>query len=64
MKKLLLFASFVVVSFTASAQFSGGVSLGLPTGDVKNASSLAISADLNYMFNSDEDFTMVQQPVI
>lgn len=57
MKKILLFVAFVALSFTASAQFSGGVNIGIPTGNASNVSSFAFGVDLNYMLSSEEDFS-------
>ncbi len=58
MKKVLLVAVLSVFTFTANAQsFSVGVNVGLPTGDMSDFSSLALGADVNYMFASDTEIS-------
>lgn len=55
MKKLILVAALVACSFSMNAQFSVGVSAGLPTGDASDVSSFALGVDVNYMFSSDKE---------
>ena len=59
MKKMLFIALFAICGLgTANAQgFSGGITLGLPVGDASNFSSFAYGVDLNYMLDSDSDFS-------
>jgi hypothetical protein len=56
MKKIILFALFITFAFSANAQFSAGVTLGLPTGDADDVSSFAFGLDVNYMLESDSEF--------
>ena len=53
MKKLLLVLALALFSFTANAQFSLGASVGLPTGDAGDITSLAFSVDAAYMMPTD-----------
>tara|TARA_R110000787_G_scaffold184181_1_gene296036 strand:+ start:4517 stop:4984 length:468 start_codon:yes stop_codon:yes gene_type:complete len=55
MKKLLLVLALAVCSFTANAQFSLGASVGLPTGDASDITSVAFSVDAAYMLASESD---------
>lgn len=57
MKKLFLFAVFMTFAMTASAQFSAGLTFGLPTGDADEGYSFALGIDANYMFESDSEFS-------
>lgn len=57
MKKLFLALAVTLFSFTANAQFSGGVNVGLPVGNASNAASFSFGVDVLYMFNSGEEFT-------
>lgn len=57
MKKLFLFVALVTFSLTAQAQFSLGANFGLPTGDAEPVTTFAISAEANYMFESDSDLS-------
>ncbi|CAL2084464.1 OMP_b-brl domain-containing protein [Tenacibaculum sp. 190524A05c] len=59
MKKFLLTIAMVAFGFAANAQdgeFNAGVNLGLPTGDVSDAYSFAVSAEVNYLFSVSDDF--------
>jgi len=53
MKKLLLVLALALFSFTANAQFSLGASVGLPTGDAGDITSVAFSVDAAYMMPTD-----------
>ncbi len=58
MKNLLLAIAIVATGFTANAQFNAGVNLGLPTGDISNASSFAIGVEANYLFEVSDEFNV------
>lgn len=47
--------AFVVCAMTANAQFSLGATLGLPSGDASDLTTLALGIDANYMFESDSE---------
>ncbi|MFY0602735.1 MAG: hypothetical protein JXQ93_02215 [Flavobacteriaceae bacterium] len=42
-------------TFSANAQYSIGASVGLPTGDAGDLTTLALGFDTNYIFESDHD---------
>ena len=50
MKKIILVIALVLGAFSANAQFSASLNAGLPVGDIKDASSFALSADVTYAF--------------
>ena len=59
MKKVLFIAVVVLGLGNINAQngsFNAGVSIGLPTGDISNSSSLAISVEANYLFEISDQF--------
>ena len=59
MKKLCIVAILAIFSFTstnAQEGFSGGVHLGIPTGDVSEISGFNYGVDLSYLFNVADDF--------
>jgi hypothetical protein len=57
MKKVLLLAFIAVTGFTANAQFTAGVSGGLPVGDAGDAATFAIAVDLGYLFEVSDSFS-------
>ena len=57
MKKLFFLAMFMTFAMTASAQFSAGATFGIPTGDADEAYTFALGLDVNYMFESDSEFS-------
>lgn len=59
MKKMFFIAFFAICGLgTTNAQgFSAGVNVGLPMGDSSDFSSFVFGADLNYMLNSESDFS-------
>ena len=59
MKKVLFIAVVVLGLGNINAQngsFNAGVSIGLPTGDISDSSSLAISVEANYLFEISDQF--------
>ena len=59
MKKVLFIAVVVLGLGNINAQngsFNAGVSIGLPTGDISDSSSLAISVEANYLFEISGQF--------
>ncbi len=58
MKKLLLCAAIAVFGLANvnAQEFKGGVNVGLPTGLAGDAYSLAIGADVNYLWDVSDDF--------
>lgn len=59
MKKFLLTIAMVAFGFAANAQdgeFNAGVNLGLPVGDVSDAYSFTLGAEVNYLFSVSDDF--------
>ncbi len=59
MKKFLLTIAMVAFGFAANAQdgeFNAGVNLGLPIGDVSDAYSFTLGAEVNYLFSVSDDF--------
>ena len=59
MKKLCLvalLAVFSISSMNAQGSFSGGLHLGIPSGDVSDFSSLNIGVDLSYLFEVSDGF--------
>jgi len=60
MKKLLLSIAFVAITFHANAQFTPNIVLtgGLPMGNLKDAASFALSADLYFMNPVSEYFDL------
>lgn len=60
MKKVLLIAVFAIFGLgTVNAQgaFSYGANIALPTGDAAKGTSFGFGLDVNYMFNSGEEFS-------
>ena len=53
MKKLLLVLAFAVCTLTANAQFNVGATIGLPSGDAGDITTLSFSVDANYMMPTD-----------
>ncbi len=60
MKKVLFIATFVLVGLgninAQNGSFNAGVNIGFPTGDISDSSSLAISAEANYLFEISDQF--------
>ena len=60
MKKVLCIAAMAVLGLVnVNAQegvFNAGVNLGLPTGDMSDISSFAISVEANYLFQMSDEF--------
>jgi len=60
MKKVLFIAAFVLVGLgnvnAQNGSFNAGVSIGFPTGDISDISSLAISVEANYLFEISDQF--------
>ena len=59
MKKLCIVAVLAIFSFTsikAQEGFSGGVHVGIPSGDISDLSGLNLGLDLTYLFNVAEGF--------
>lgn len=48
---------FMTFAMTASAQFSAGATFGIPTGDADEGYTFALGLDVNYMFESDSEFS-------
>tara|TARA_R110002074_G_scaffold349397_1_gene519916 strand:- start:79759 stop:80319 length:561 start_codon:yes stop_codon:yes gene_type:complete len=57
MKKVLLLVFIAVTGFTANAQFTAGVSGGLPVGDSGDVATFAIAVDLGYLFEISDSFS-------
>ena len=57
MKKLLLIALIAFTGYTANAQFTAGVSGGLPIGDAGDFATFAIAVDLGYLFEISDSFS-------
>ena len=60
MKKLLLIIVIALLGVNANAQdgkFNFGASAGIPTGTTSTGYSFGLGLDVNYIFNSGEDFT-------
>lgn len=62
MKKLFFVAFVAIVGLgSLNAQkgvLNGGINVGIPVGDIDDASSFALGAELNYMFPVAEGFTL------
>ena len=60
MKKVLFIAAFVLIGLgnvnAQNGSFNTGVSIGFPTGDISDLSSLAISVEANYLFEISDQF--------
>lgn len=59
MKKLCIVAVLAIFSFTsvnAQEGFSGGVHVGIPSGDISDFSDLNFGVDLSYLFNIADGF--------
>lgn len=58
MKKLLVVAmmAFGIAVNAQDGQFNIGANVGIPTGDASNATSFALSAEANYLFNVSDQF--------
>ncbi len=54
MRKIIFVFAFIAVTMTANAQFSIGASVGLPTGDAGDVTSVSFSVDAAYMFEVSE----------
>ncbi|MEZ4875434.1 MAG: outer membrane beta-barrel protein [Flavobacteriaceae bacterium] len=57
MKKLLLLTFIAITGFTANAQFTAGVSGGLPIGDAGDLATFSIAVDLGYLFEISDNFS-------
>jgi hypothetical protein len=60
MKKIFLVLALALFSFSANAQsgaFNVGGHIALPTGDAATGTSFGFGLDVNYMFNSGEEFS-------
>lgn len=57
MKKLILIVCFAFLGISANAQFSAGVSGGLPIGDAGDIATFAIAVDLGYLFEISDSFS-------
>lgn len=57
MKKLLLIALFATFGLSANAQFTAGLSGGLPIGDAGDLATFAIAVDLGYLFEISDSFS-------
>ena len=56
MKKLLVLALIAFTGYTANAQFTAGVSGGLPIGDAGDLATFSIAVDLGYLFDLSDTF--------
>lgn len=59
MKKLFLFAAFMMASVTimsAQGRFTAGLSGGIPIGDAGDLATFAIAVDLGYLFEISDSF--------
>lgn len=56
MRKLLIIALIALTGFTTNAQFTAGVSGGLPIGDAGDLATFAIAVDLGYLFEISDSF--------
>ncbi len=57
MKKLFLIGAILFASFNMNAQFTAGVSGGLPIGDAGDLATFAIAVDLGYLFEISDEFS-------
>lgn len=55
MRKIILTFMLGIFAYTANAQFSAGATFGLPTGDIEDFYTFALSVEVNYMFDSESD---------